>query len=417
MRHTSIIGAATLAAITLATPAQAATVSPTGVRFPQIAVNARGATIVAWERLTHGGIAIEARAGTGLRRLGPVRRLAARGYQPKVAIGADGTRAVQWLEEEAGGTRMIRVSVARPGHGFGRGQVVYRIRKNASPVGVAVQPDGRVVAVWHPKTGRLAYALAPRNHGFGHSRALARTGPVSTDEIALDPRDGAVVLAYGTPLGTAPLANQQAAARTLDMSSTAFSAPAVLSDPAVLSESHPVAVAGPGGTGVAFTTTGAATKLSLARRKADGTWSVPELIASRPLDDYTFVADLAATLPAGGGALASWSIETEARGLGITNHKQTMASVAQPAGAFGPPVAITPPEPIYGSTAVASAGVEAFVATATAHGPVILATGAALGSPRVLAADGDGDVLLAAAGSHVLAAWQQDDRLRVLTVR
>ena len=418
----STLGAALLAAITLAAPARAATISPPGVRFPQIAVNAGGTTIVAWERLVHGRFAIEARAGAGPRQLGPVRRLAARGFQPRVAVGADGTRAVQWLEEEAGGIRTIRVAVARPGRGFGRGQVLYRIGKNVSPVGVVVQPDGRVVAVWHPKSAWLAYALAPRDRRFGHPRSLGRTGPVSTDEIALDPRDGAVVLAYGTPLAASPPANQQAAARTLAMTSTAFSAPVVLSDPTGLSESHPAVVTGSGGTGVTWSQTGATpavASLRLARRRADGTWSSPEIVTNAVYGEGVFAVDPHATLPVDGSALATWSIATDPYGRGAIS-KRTAWSIALPSAAFAAPATITPADEIYGSLAVASAGADAFLATAKAHGPVILAKrsagSAVLGPPRLLTADGDGDVLLAAAGSHVLAAWQQGDRMRILTV-
>ena len=61
------------------------------------------------------------------------------------------------------------------------------------------------------------------------------------------------------------------------------------------------------------------------------------------------------------------------------------------------------------------------MATARTHGPVLLATRAAGASafaqPATLAASGDGDVLLAAAGAHVLAAYQQGDRLRLEVVR
>jgi precorrin-3B methylase len=63
---------------------------------------------------------------------------------------------------------------------------------------------------------------------------------------------------------------------------------------------------------------------------------------------------------------------------------------------------------------------EAFVASATPRDPVLLAmraAGAASFAPPVaLTSSGDGDVLLAAGGSHVLAAYQQADRLRLRVV-
>ena len=63
MRPTSIVTPALLAFVAIATPAPAATVSPTGVRFPELAVNDKGATIVAWERRTKRAFAVEVRTG------------------------------------------------------------------------------------------------------------------------------------------------------------------------------------------------------------------------------------------------------------------------------------------------------------------------------------------------------------------
>jgi hypothetical protein len=420
MRPTPLIPAVLLATIAAAVPAEAATVSPTGVRFPQIAVNADGATVVAWERKTKDGFAVEARTGAGPLKLGRTQRLARIGRNPRVTIGADGTRAVQWLEDARRGARTVRVAIARPGHNFGKSRLLERRKANMATVAVAVQPNGRVVAVWSRTTGRLGFALASRNHAFGTARDLTTTGPVSASTIALDPRDGAVVLAYGTPVSATPPTNQQAAARTLTPSATAFSAPVVLSDPAGLSESHPSVVGG-AGTGVAYTQTVPSLSLRIARRKGDGTWLAPEVVATPAYGPDVYAVGLQATLPADGSALAAWSVSTEPGGGGSISSR-TVASIAPaPRGAFGLPAALTPANEIYKSTAVASAGAEAFIATAKAHGPVLLATKAAgattLGAPVTLASDGDGDVLLAAAGRHVIAAWQRDDRLRVHTVR
>jgi hypothetical protein len=424
MRPTPVIPAVLLAALAVAAvaaSAQAATVSPAGVRFPQVAVNADGATVVAWERKTKGGFAVEVRTGDAPLELDRTRRLAARGYAPRVAIGADGTRAVQWMQYAGDRIRMIRVAVARPGHGFGKGQVVYRRRANTSPAGVVVQPTGRVVALWEPKPGRLAVALAARGHAFGHSRSLGITGSTADTAIALDPRDGAAVLATATPASATPPTNPQAAVRTLAMTSRAFSAPVILSDPAGLAEAHPVVVSGSGGTGVAYTQTTSGTTLSLFRRNADGSWGARELIASPVFGENVFAVGLLATLPADGSALATWTIDTETGGLGGSISEQTVGSVAAPGAPFGVAQAISPAVALFGATAVAAAGDEAFIATAQAHGPVLLATklaGArALGVPIALTGDGDGDILLAAGGSHVLAAWQQHDRLRMVAVR
>ena len=62
------------------------------VRSPQVAVNARGATVVAWERLTKRGIAIEVRRGGAPAEARGARSASRRnGWGPRVAIGPDGT--------------------------------------------------------------------------------------------------------------------------------------------------------------------------------------------------------------------------------------------------------------------------------------------------------------------------------------
>ncbi len=229
----TILAAAVLTLVAVAPAAQAAPVSPSQVRIPQVAVNANGRTVVAWERLTNGRFSVEARTGGAPLKLGRIHRLARQGFDPQVAVGADGTAAVMWLESGARGPRSIRVAVARPGHGFGAGQLVERRRANVGPVGVAIQPSGRVVAVWRRSSAALAYALAPRNRAFRDARRLTTIGPITSGSMALDPRDGAVLVAYGTPLTAAPLANQQAGVRTLDRDE-AFVASAVPHGPVLL---------------------------------------------------------------------------------------------------------------------------------------------------------------------------------------
>jgi hypothetical protein len=120
------------------------------------------------------------------------------------------------------------------------------------------------------------------------------------------------------------------------------------------------------------------------------------------LGEDIFAVDLQATLPTDGSALASWSISTEPGGGGPVR-RQTVASVARPGAAFGSPVALTPPDESYTATAVASAGAEAFVATAKAHGPVLLATRSA------------GSATLSAPGCSTATAtssWRQAGRTR-----
>jgi hypothetical protein len=263
------------------------------------------------------------------------------------------------------------------------------------------------------------FALAPRGRGFGAAREFAFKGPSSGASIALDPRDGAVVVAYGTPLDVAQLANQQAAVRILATASTAFSEQTMLSDPAGLSEASAVVAAGSGAIGVTYTRSGNTREMYLVRRSATGAWAPREPIPGPASGDGRFAVDPIATLPTDGSALVSWSLDDDTAGFGAVS-KQTVASLALPGAAFGAPVALTPAGDTYGTRAIASAGADSFLAAATAHGPLLLATRPAGGGAlrtRTVTSDGDGDAVLATAGSHVLLAYQQGDRLRLHIVR
>jgi len=419
MRLISIGSSTLLASLVFAATAPAATISPTGIRFPEIAVNADGATIVAWERRTRSAFTFDVRTGDSPSTLGRTIRFAARAYRPKIAIGADGTRAIMWFEDEGARGGVVRIAVARPGHGFGRPRVLERRRGRTATVGVAVQPTGRVVAIWVRGSSRIAYALAPRDRAFGAARELTFKSPSSGESIAVDPRDGAVVITYGAPLSIANLANQQAAARTLTTTATAFSEPAALSDPAGLAQAFPVAVSGAGGVGVAYSRFADVNELWLVRRTATGAWSVPQRIGTPAYGADRAAVSPIATLPTDGSALASWSVVHDPDGRGAVS-SQTVATLAQPGAAFGVPQALTPADGKYGTRAIASAGTEAFLATATPHGPLLLSTRPAGGGAlvtRTVTTNGDGDAVLAAAGRHVLLAYQQRDRLRLHIVR
>ncbi|MEY2517408.1 MAG: hypothetical protein QOJ89_4766 [bacterium] len=419
----TILSASVLTALAAAAPAPAATVSSAGVRGPQLAVNADGATVVAWERLTKRAIAIEARAGDAPLELARTRRLSSSGHEPQVAVGADGTKAVMW-SEEVRNLRSIRVAVARPGHGFGKGQLVDRRSGNMRVMGIAIQPTGRVVAIWQRSASRLAFALARRNHAFGKPSVLAAMSRPAAGPIPVDPRDGSVTVAYSTQVGVSPPANPQAAVQTLAMSATTFSAPTIVSQGPgtnLFQDAFTSLASGPAGVAVAFVQTGDPASLNLVRRQPDGSWGARELIAATTYGPDVFPSGLRATLPQDGSAVAAWSLDQGGPGLGGTISTQIVANMARASSPFGPAQPLTAAGEHFGVPAVASAGDAAFVAIAEPGGRVLLtmraASATAFGTPVALTGDGDGDVLLAAAGERVVAAYQRRDRLQVVVVR
>jgi len=413
---------AVVAATIAAGPASAATISPAKVRFPQVAVGPSGRTVVAWERLSKGRFSVEARIGDRPQRLGPIVRLARVGYRPRVAVGADGTVAVEWMQPGPGREARVRVAIARRGHGYGRTQTVDQRKGNVGPVDVAVQPSGRVLALWQRSEGRFAYALAARGRRFGTARALTGAGALPSGNVAVDPRDGTIVLAPATQVSFAPPANQQASVRTLSMSQRRFTTAIPLTATGIDGEASAVAVSGPAGSGVAYTVRGSESgRLVLVRRSADGTWEPPQTIATSPPVEGVFALGLRVALPAGSAAVAAWSVVIETpNAFALPPSRQAVASIALPGAAFAAPSPVSPAHERYTDPAVAATGDEAFVASATPHGPVLLATRAAgaatFGQPVALSAKGDGDVVLAAGGSHVLAAYQRDDRLQLRVV-
>jgi hypothetical protein len=135
-----------------------------------------------------------------------------------------------------------------------------------------------------------------------------------------------------------------------------------------------------------------------------------------------------ATLPADGSAIAAWGVLTESicggpfEDQNYREDRRAFASIAAPNSAFGGRLSLTPPDANFASPVAAAAGDEAFVAAAEHNGGRVWlarrAPGAiSLGTPRTLTRKGDGDVLLAAGGKHVLVAYQRNDRLRLKIVR
>jgi hypothetical protein len=217
-----------------------------------------------------------------------------------------------------------------------------------------------------------------------------------------------VIVAY--PMRAKTGADGQAAVTTLTAAASAFSPPVVLTSAPTV-ESAPTAVAGPGGAAVAIYSK----TLSLSRRGLDGSWSAPEPFASQP-DNSTkqfpeFLTSPTAALLADGSAIPAWFLQVYAPDV----PDELLRGEAYAGGQL-----LTPAQGIASPPSVAAAGNDAFVVSAIDPGPVELFTrpaGATTFTSTVLAAKGNGDAQLAAAGTHVVAAFQSDDRLQLTIVR
>jgi hypothetical protein len=390
-----LLGLAVLAVAAVVLPVPAAAraalaVSPTRVSSPAVAVGAGGDTVVAWARVLRKRVVIEARAGREPDSLGPVQRFTA-GSGPRVAVGADGSAAMIWVER--GGT--LRAALARPGRRFGAARAIGTAHHTA---GVAIQPSGRVVVAWSDKANRLRVATASRTGSFGAPHTLGRVG-FEAPTIALDPRDGTVVLAYPTNDKSS-----RAAVTTLAADASTFTAPVQFTTSDV---SAATAIAGPGGEAVAITAGG----LQLARRGADGQWAPPEPLASSPDNAGTqfpaFLSSPTAALLADGSAIGVWWLQvpaTDASAELLTGEVYAAGQLLTPADGIA-----TPPS-------VVAIGDEAFIASAVDDGPVDLFTLPA-GATTTLSPKSEGDVHLAASGTHVLAAFLHNDRLNLTVIR
>jgi hypothetical protein len=94
MRPIPLLKISVAAALAASAPASAVTISPTRVRFPQMAVGTHGRTVVAWERLTNGRFSVEARIGDGPLRLGRTSATGIAGEAAPIAVSGPAGAAV-----------------------------------------------------------------------------------------------------------------------------------------------------------------------------------------------------------------------------------------------------------------------------------------------------------------------------------
>jgi hypothetical protein len=228
-------------------------------------------------------------------------------------------------------------------------------------------------------------------------------------------------VAYGTraaPGGP----NQQAAVAALGAGASRFAAPVVLTHTGIDGEAVPQASAGPGGVAVAILLGASDPQtIQVTRRESGGTWSAPQLaVTIATAGGSRLPAAAVAVTASDGSTAAAWLLGLDEDPSTGPARLQAFAAMVPPAGGAAASAAFTAADRRLTALALAAAGEEAFAATASPGGPVVLATrapGGATFAPGALSPDGDGDVLLAAGGAHVLAAFQRGDRVRMAVIR
>ena len=146
---------------------------------------------------------LQARTGSA-RGLGPLQRFDTTGEFPQVAVGADGTVVAAWVAQRQGSTPVLRATVARPGHNFGRVQGLSHARSMALG-GVAVTARGRAVVAWRRGTSGtpVQVALAAPGHAFGAAQTLG-TSRQNVPAVAVAPNGTVLVTWLDTPAPPQP---------------------------------------------------------------------------------------------------------------------------------------------------------------------------------------------------------------------
>lgn len=168
-----------------------------GSQLNDVAVNASGAAIAAWDQFTYsngGSASIGAAVLSGGRWSPPFTISGSAGYSmsPKVAVGADGTMAVSWIFQDPSTVPTqdrVEVAVRPVGSSvwttstlatFANGGVA--ITRSAP---VAVDADGDVTAAWNAWDGvRNVVQAATKLHGSPWSAPATLSGP-ATDGLYL----------------------------------------------------------------------------------------------------------------------------------------------------------------------------------------------------------------------------------------
>jgi hypothetical protein len=330
--------------------------------------------------------------------------------------------------------RRLRAAVARGSGRFGAPQTLLSVRANLSGYRVLPIASGRYLAIWwqgDPRTGRhpVRYTLSSAKGRFAPARTLARdTGPLTRISAAVGPDESALA-AWGTPLSSSPVINQQLDAAILPPGGSRFGPPlhirAQRADNFAETDGI-VAFGGPGGTALGWLEQGSLPELVRAAfgpfPPATSGGPTPETVLTVESNDLgkAWAEGPALALPASGEPLAAWDLLGGAGGESErTTSGRIFAADRAPDGTYGPARRVSAPGTIATQLQAAASQTHAVVTWTIGPFPryspqfaVRDATGA-FGPARPLTRDRMEDApRLAASPAAVLAAWATRARRR-----
>ena len=300
---------------------------------PEIAIGPQGEAIAIWARVDGGKplIQVATRAVDG--GWSAATNLSAPGQQadrPQVAIDAQGNAIAAW--ERSDGSHYIVQAATRPAGGSWSAPAgLSAAGQNATNPMLAVNPEGEAITVWERYSGsHFVVQVATRHAGGGWSAATnlsAAAKDGTRPQVALDPRGDAVVLwrsGDGSDLVV------ETASRPPGGS---WSAPAELTAPGLDAYAPRIAVDAQGNAIAAWERfDGSHYIVQAATRPAGGTWSVPASLSAPGHD----AGRPAIGVDAVGSAIVAWS-----RSDG--SHYIVQAAARPPAGTWSAPVDLSGP--------------------------------------------------------------------------
>ena len=283
-------------------------------------------------------------------------------FQPRLAVGTDGTGTLAWIARASGSRRVVKVSLRAPGGRFGTPSIISGTGR-ANTVTAAVGPQGQRVVAFE-RGGRLLARYRAPGRNWGPIQDLGAVASGTDNELAaLITSGGRVMLAdvhrQLTEGGSdAPLLVD---AWVQPVGASRFGAGQRLETAAGVQASPPALVQGDGrgailawvggDPGAPGTPNGASTRVRVSVTGADGRFG-----AAQPLSPAAQPVTAVAAAGNGSATIVSWT----AIDPGSDIDGQAVAAIRPVGGAFGAPEAASPHEHV----ALTAPG---FTRTADAH--------------------------------------------------